>query len=406
MWINLPSFYGNALVLSGLLGTKLKSDVLGQYYNFWWRITSGGPSKNFQYMTSIVELNAGTGEVHIKDINTTILGSAGHALDLKIANIPDTRNLKIVLIENHDESYANLKKVIGRRWPEIDLNEIEGPFYDNRSKIYLLKTSLEDAIRRIQVLHLGNSIFFFDPLRSVEWTHIETIATERIRTFYESRTEFLIFLFTSDWFLGRDDFTALPTSLQEDTWTAEERKSVLEADSFFGDTLWREDILNEKLPNMEDKEKVRKEEMERFSKKWGTPDYFPDYLMNSEAEPPYLSLSRTQKITLNDQNVAVLKISNSRVLASRIIDLDQKELGKYDVNAYNKNLEPLVDYLKSKGFSVAEVNFLQGQVEMYVTGLNKEAARDLLNRGYWYFGLFAADKEDYVLITYRQIKHK
>ena len=241
----MPRFHGNALVLSGLLGTKLKSDVLGQYYNFWWRITSGGANKNFRYITSIIELNAGTGEVYIEDINTTILGSAGHALDLKMKNVPDTRNLKIVLIENHDESYTNLKKVIGQRWPKIDLNEIEGSFYDNQLKIYLLKTRLEDAVKRIQVLYLGNSIFFFDPLRSVEWKHIETIANNRIRGFYETGTEFLIFLFTSDWFLGRDDFTSLPASHQEHTWTAEERRSVLEADSLFGDKLWREEILNE-----------------------------------------------------------------------------------------------------------------------------------------------------------------
>lgn len=54
--------------------------MIGEYYPFWWSITSGGPRKDHQYPTAIVELNAATGEVYIEDINQTVLGSAGHAL--------------------------------------------------------------------------------------------------------------------------------------------------------------------------------------------------------------------------------------------------------------------------------------------------------------------------------------
>lgn len=63
---------------------------------------------------------------------------------------------------------------------------------------------------------------------------------------FETRTEFIIFLFTSDWFLGRDGFEALPSSPDEKTWTEGERNSVLEADSLFGDQEWRKEVLCEK----------------------------------------------------------------------------------------------------------------------------------------------------------------
>ena len=72
--------------------------MIGEYYPFWWSITSGGPSRNYQYPTAIVELNAATGEVYIKDTKQTVLGSAGHALELKL-NYPHTENLKVILIE-------------------------------------------------------------------------------------------------------------------------------------------------------------------------------------------------------------------------------------------------------------------------------------------------------------------
>ena len=47
---------------------------------------------------------------------------------------------------------------------------------------------------------LGNSLFFFDPLLSESWQRIEAIAKERIKHYYDTGTEFLIFLFSSDFF--------------------------------------------------------------------------------------------------------------------------------------------------------------------------------------------------------------
>jgi three-Cys-motif partner protein len=237
-------FVGDAISLSGLTGTKPKCDVIGEYYRFWWGITSGGKSKDYRYPTAIVELNAATGEVYIKDAGETVLGSAGHALELK-ANSPHTNNLKVVLVEDDPQCYAHLKRTIKRRWPSVDIEEAERSPDDNSSNIYLLNKDLARALQAIQTLDLGNAIFFFDPLRSVVWSHIEEVAANRMRSFYETRTEFLIFLFTSDWFLGRDDFAPLPFKPDESSWSAEERTTIAEADSLLGNREWRTALLSD-----------------------------------------------------------------------------------------------------------------------------------------------------------------
>jgi len=167
-----------------------------------------------------------------------------------------------------------------------------------------------------------------------------------------------------------------------------------------------ENYVSVKLPKTEDKEKVRKEEVERFTKKWGA----PDYKESTEVEPPYVNLSRTQKVNLENQIVVDLKISNSRVLTSGVHERVQKGFGKYDIKLYDKKLEPLIEYLKSKGFAIGEQNLLQDQVMHYVLKAygseGRERQRELARRGYQYFGLFAADKEDYVFIAYREVKTK
>lgn len=237
-------FVGDAICLSGLTGTKLKCDVIGIYYWFWWGITSGGPRREHGYPTAIVELNAATGEDYIEETHETVLGSAGHALQLKVEKVPHTENLKVVLIEEHSGCYAHLKNVIIRRWPSISIVEAEGPIAENSSNIYLLNKTLDEALEVIEELDLGNALYFFDPLRSVEYTAIENVAGTRMDTFYKKGTEFIIFIFTSDWFRGRDDFAPLPCTAEESTWTKEESETILEADSLFGNTEWRSHILN------------------------------------------------------------------------------------------------------------------------------------------------------------------
>jgi len=237
-------FVGDAIVLSGLTGTKLKCDVIGDYYRFWWGITSGGQSEEHRKPTAIVELNAATGEVHVKETGETVLGSAGHALDLK-ANTPHTDNLKVVLIEDNSECYAHLKRVIGRRWPSLSVTEIKNTFAPDSSSVYLLCHGFSEAVNVLDTLNLGNAIYFFDPLRSVPLMQIEQVARKRMGTFFRTGTEFIIFLFTTDWFLGRDDFAPLPCSSKGRDWTERERDTVSQADELFGGTYWRKDILKD-----------------------------------------------------------------------------------------------------------------------------------------------------------------
>jgi len=163
-------------------------------------------------------------------------------------------------------------------------------------------------------------------------------------------------------------------------------------------------LKTHKLPKPEEKESVRKAEVERFTKKWGK----PDYVTNTEEEPYYVTIQKKQEVKHGDQVIAELDISNSRVLASGVHERVEKGFGKYDINLYDKNLEPLVEYFKSKGFTIAEENLLQTGVMHYVLktfgSQSREQWRELANKGYHYFGLFAADKEDYVFIAYREVK--
>jgi three-Cys-motif partner protein len=247
-------FVGDAICLSGLTGTKLKCSMVGDYYSFWWRITSGGPSANYEYTTAIVELNAATAEDYIKETQETVLGSSGHALELKVKESPNTKNLKILLIEDNPTCYYHLKNVIKRRWTNICIPEAEGPIVSNSSNIYLLNASLEEALKAIKDVNLGNALYFFDPLRSVNYATIESVARSRIRGFFQTGTEFFIFVFTSDWFLGRDELSPLPCTLQKDNWTEQERDTISQADDLFGNLNWRQEILtNDSIQNKEDK---------------------------------------------------------------------------------------------------------------------------------------------------------
>jgi three-Cys-motif partner protein len=223
--------------------------VIGDYYPFWWKITSGGKKANYQNPTAIVELNAATGEVYIKDTGETVLGSAGHALKLKVNHLQaediNTENLKVVLVEEHPGCYNHLKRVIKRRWPTVPIHAAEGPITSNSSNIYLFNNTLDEALDKIDDIQLGNAIYYFDPLRSVEWGAIEKVAKKRMKNVFQTGTEFIIFLFTSDWFLGRDDFAPLPCTTRENSWNKNEKMTVSEADNFFGDQEWRKHILNE-----------------------------------------------------------------------------------------------------------------------------------------------------------------
>ncbi len=242
-------FKDDAICLSGATGTGLKSQILGEYYPFWWRITSGGEAKGHQLHTAIVDLNAATGRVHIKDTGETIFGSAGHALELKLDN-PNADRLKIILREEDIQCFALLKKFIQKRWSGVGIVEDTNTLSLGRHQVFLLRDNLEkvlDSIDRIDAFsELGRTIFLFDPLRSVPYADVEEVAIRRIDSFYKIGTEFIIFLFTSDLFLGRDEFAALPTTTDQNAWTEAQHNSVRETDLAMGGSSWRSAILSER----------------------------------------------------------------------------------------------------------------------------------------------------------------
>ena len=237
-------FKEDAIVLSGTTGTKLKCEILGKYYPTWWGITSGGEGRENRLPTSIVELNAGTGEDYVEETRETILGSSGHALQLKHENNAASK-LKVLLVEENQECFNHLKKVIHRRWPAFETAIAEGLPEANTTNVYLLHKSLDDAIATIESISLGNSLFFFDPLLYTPWTEIERVARKRIKFHYQTRTEFIVFLFTSDWFMGRMKLglTPLPHDCHEASWTREEHEAVSRMDDLFAERSWRESIL-------------------------------------------------------------------------------------------------------------------------------------------------------------------
>jgi predicted CopG family antitoxin len=160
--------------------------------------------------------------------------------------------------------------------------------------------------------------------------------------------------------------------------------------------------LNKKLSKTDDKQNVRKEEIDRFTKKWGT----PDAKGNTEVESPYVTLERTEKVNIGDQAVE-LEISNRRDLAAILRDQVQRGFGKYEVSLHYSYLEPLVEYFRSKDFTIEEHELIQAEVMNYVLKMygseGKERQRELASKGHHYFGLFAADKEDYISIAYREV---
>ena len=241
-------FKDHAIVLSGETGTKLKCEILKGYYPLWWSITSGGAYRDFRLPTSIIEMNAGTALDYIEDTEETILGSSGHALQLKLENERDTSKLNVVLVEEDPECFSHLKEVIKERWSSLDLRQALGEINSNNTSVHLLEkqpTAALDTIEKIPAL--GNSLFFFDPLLFTPWSEIERVAKRRITDYYRVRTEFIIFLFTSDWFDGRKKagLEALPKTPLESNWTSGQLETVKRVDGLFGNKDWRAEILND-----------------------------------------------------------------------------------------------------------------------------------------------------------------
>ncbi|WP_415283929.1 three-Cys-motif partner protein TcmP [Candidatus Nitrososphaera sp. FF02] len=251
-------FHDDAIVLSGETGTRLKSHIVGSYYSTWWNITSGGDGLGFSLPTAIVELNAGTGLNFISDTKEVILGSSGHAIELKASN-PKTTKLRIALVENHPECFSRLKNVLRKRWPSIKWSE--RPLTEPSMDVHLIDASLPTAVDIIQSMSLGNSLFFFDPLLYTPWSEIDRVARKRLERYYQTGTEFIVFLFTSDWFRGRGELKPLPTS-NDGKWSPDQQKAIEQCDELFGNQNWRKklltsDSIGKRMNNLVDLYKLR-----------------------------------------------------------------------------------------------------------------------------------------------------
>src|SRR5436309_11588001 len=202
-----------------------------------------GPMKGYRYNTAIVEVNAGTGENYIEETGETIHGSSGHALELKTKN-PNARHLRLILAEEDPNCYSHLRNVIIRMRPGFPVAESEDFSTRNSTGIYLLNQSPKQSMDFLEQAQFANALFFFDPLLYTPWTDIDGIARRRISRYYQTGTEFIVFLFTSDWFRGRKDtLTPLPNSLEDRKWQSKEAETVRKMDDLFGSQEWRAKLL-------------------------------------------------------------------------------------------------------------------------------------------------------------------
>jgi len=248
--VSLPlGFHNEAICLSGTTGSKLKTEIVANYYRFWLNVVHpkgeirGGkrpPWVEQERNVFIVDMNAGSGELYIEDADETILGSAGHALDLAYGS--GTRQydrLHLILVESDQACRERLLRVAERRWPETGFELAEQGLYVSADKMAMVVSSYGGFVRFTKGGTMaGISLFYFDPLLSTEWDAIDAIAEARITSPYRTGTEFLVFFFTSDWVKGRTGFASLPKQSDESQWSAEQRTSAARADQTYGDRRW------------------------------------------------------------------------------------------------------------------------------------------------------------------------
>lgn len=241
------SFEGDAIVLSGEYGTRLKTQIISRYYDFWLGVTA---RHRFVPKVYIVEMNAGTGELYFKDIKTTELGSAGHSLELRYGPPKSySAKLNIVLVEEDNKCRKHMDNVIRRRWPKASLTQRSGGGFLSADGCVAHYNHLSEFLKATNYgSELGISLFYFDPLLSVDWSLLDGIAEARITTPYRIGTEFLIFFFTSDWLTGRNDpfFHPLPRFTDADEWSADETTSAGIADRTFGSRKWLSAVASRK----------------------------------------------------------------------------------------------------------------------------------------------------------------
>ena len=164
-----------------------------------------------------------------------------------------------------------------------------------------------------------------------------------------------------------------------------------------------EEYLKAKLSTPEAVETLRKIETERFTRKWGEPE-----IVKTEnafiAQSPYIRLRKIQPIKIGNTILTTLKIFNdivwkANITPDRLLEFDTKKWK----NIAQGNLDHIVDYFKSKGFTVGEYQRLTPyMVADFVTDGDVKAAEEISTE--FVPGLFALDKEDIVFIAYRKTK--
>ena len=157
--------------------------------------------------------------------------------------------------------------------------------------------------------------------------------------------------------------------------------------------------LRARLP---DKEAARKVELERFEKKWGpmgpqdikSPDDSPG------AKPPYIILEKKINVKPANTVLTILRVLNG-------VYINPEGLTEFDPNVWKGHafgqLADIVENLREQAFKVGERQMLQPEVIRFVAeGVRRGGIE--LSRLHKHYALWAVDKEDTILIAYRQVR--
>jgi len=141
----------------------------------------------------------------------------------------------------------------------------------------------------------------------------------------------------------------------------------------------------------DDKEKIKKEEISRFTSKWGTPDYVNPIDLS---EPPYVRLNKKQMV-MDSKRLHLrffLHINNDRNFAEKVhlMSNSKDNVELHDI---------ITDYFKTKSFAILFKRLSIDEVTEYMTyGRAKDAKSIMQKMGPNCDVAFAADKDDVILI--------
>ena len=144
----------------------------------------------------------------------------------------------------------------------------------------------------------------------------------------------------------------------------------------------------------EAREALRDAEKKRFARKWGKPDSaYPDDSPGTEL--PYINIEKRVEIKHNGIQANLRVFNGVRTYWTEYSPLE------YNPENWGK-VRHIADYFKTSGFNIVVIHFDQTAIRHFLTGGNKEQARQLRRSKYDYYGLFAFDKEDTVFIDHQK----